>query len=157
MSEFFGWLGNLSLAQWYALILLMELVFGFFDMFVKERGAEFRQLKDAAPEWFPRWAQIVAAVTSIVVVAVLWPLFTVVEFVRLVRGAVVWVADKYLAWYTRRALKKILAEDAAGGYVHGPRGSDDDISVIFHGPVEFPSREMSEELDDARHRRERQQ
>ena len=112
MSEFFDWLGQLSIVEWYALIFLIEIVFGLTDMFVKERGAEFRQLRDESPDWAPGWADYVVAVLAIVIVAVLWPVFTVIDFVKLVRGVIAWGADKYLNWRTRRWLKKAgIAEE----------------------------------------------
>ncbi|WIF20578.1 hypothetical protein SEA_JFLIX2_88 [Rhodococcus phage Jflix2] len=133
---FFDWLGSLSIAQWYALIMLIELAFGLFDMFVKDRGAEFRAQRE--DDWVPLWADYAVALVSVVIVAVLWPVFTVLDLVRLVRRGIVWAADKYLDWYTKRTLKKMgMFEDAfVGGKVHGPTQDDDSISVMFRDPLD---------------------
>ena len=132
---FFDWLGSLSLVQWYALIMLMELAFGLFDMFVKDRGAEFRMIKDAAPDWSPGWLDYTIALLTVAIVAVAWPVFTLIDLYHLGRRVIVWAADKYLNWYTMRTLKKMgLFEDAfaEGGKVYGPTQDDgDSISVMF--------------------------
>lgn len=120
---FFDWLGSLSLVQWYALIMLMELVFGFFDMFVKDRGAEFRMIKDAAPDWSPGWLDYTIAILTVAIVAVLWPVFTLIDLYHLGKRVIVWAADKYLNWYTMRTLKKMG--------IYGPTQDDDSISVMF--------------------------
>lgn len=121
---FFDWLGSLSLVQWYALIMLMELAFGFFDMFVKDRGAEFRMIKDAAPDWSPGWLDYTIAILTVAIVAVLWPVFTLIDLYQLGKRVIVWAADKYLNWYTMRTLKKMG--------IYGPTQDDDDsISVMF--------------------------
>ena len=132
---FFDWLGGLNLFQWYAVILGIELAVGFAEMFVKDRGAEFKEIRASAPSWSPDWLDYTIALLTVVIAAVLWPVFTLIDLYHLGKRVIVWAADKYLNWYTMRTLKKMgLFEDAfaEGGSVYGPTQDDDDtITVMF--------------------------
>ncbi|AEV52052.1 hypothetical protein [Rhodococcus phage REQ1] len=148
MSDFIEWLDNLSLFQWYVLFVLMELVFGLTDMFVKDKGAEYRALKDDAPGWAPEWANRVVALLSIVIVAVAWPVVTVITLYKLTERVIVWGADKYLNWSTRRFLRKVgITDEDLGGSVYGPAHDDDSITVMFdaEGNVVQPEGKWSHE------------
>lgn len=113
-----------SLWWWYCAFILAELILGLLQVFVFDRGSEFREMADHAPEWMPPAGVYAAALMAITVVALLWPVLVAAWVFFFVRRAVVWAADKYLQWYTRRWLKRVVA-------VQGPAPDDDLIPTML--------------------------
>lgn len=114
------WLTGLDLLQLYALIFVIDLALNLSGMFFEDRGREFREILDDAPDWYPAWASFAVGILACVIISLMWPWYWCLTLRDWVAKAV----DRYLNWRTRRWLVKTIAAMERGEVIYAISDAD---------------------------------